>query len=525
MKKSHEKMNNNWIVKNEEVIRFLKVFVINLGVFFVICETFVLNQHFATDDYGMILQQKQTAWDVILISYRNSLGAVYLFFQKIGINVVLNQAVLGIVMILVMSFSVTMITQMVLQELKSNLDEQNKKVAHSIVIIIDLGSLLLFANAFLSEWLWFSMAYVQWIGAILGMTLAIFFLQKSEHRFRNWCIATIFLFGAVGFYQMILAQFAFIVMTIIFIRNRGRITKNAILDTVRAAILAPIGVGGQVVLTKMIQKILQKDAIVRVHKDRDWQKLFEEFIKYQGKLWTNGLGLLPNCIMLIMLILMVGVLMSLLFQKKPKWDTILFMLIVIISGTSVVNMIPFVQGSMWIPARVMLPIFGVFSVFSWLIGFWVYQNDCVQKVIINTTIILMIVFLAVNGRVVQKEATVAIKTNVLDQYDIKEIDRAITEHEEINGVVINKVGFCKDKYPLNKYYDIKNSKYSYEMQLKAFGADWSMLPAFEFYTGREVQQVAVPQEIQDKYVNNNWNYRSVSSQLTFEGDTVYVCCY
>ena len=210
--------------------KYYFVFVVNLIVCWIAYGIYAVGVHFSTDDYYALYMQRDTAYDVIGMSYRNILGVLYLVLNKMGVNVVFQQRYFCAFCIIIMGIAATVLTYIVFNVIrnKSNIS----------MILINIGSVVLFVNVFASEWMWYSLAYLQWIIAISGMVSAVYFLSQKDNLNRNFAMASIGLFVAAGAYQSILAQYAFCIMCIIFIQNEWRITKYTVVSVIRAVLAA-----------------------------------------------------------------------------------------------------------------------------------------------------------------------------------------------------------------------------------------------------------------------------------------------
>ena len=63
------------------------------------------------------------------------------------------------------------------------------------------------------------------------------------------------------------------------------------------------------------------------------------------------------------------------------------------------------------------------------------------------------------------------------------------------------------------------------MNVRGWAKDWSIPGMIEFYTGRKLNLIEMPEEVfKDKFENKNWNYFN-ENQLFFDKDTVYICVY
>ena len=58
-----------------------------------------------------------------------------------------------------------------------------------------------------------------------------------------------------------------------------------------------------------------------------------------------------------------------------------------------------------------------------------------------------------------------------------------------------------------------------------FLADWSSVSALNYYTGRALELVSVPDYIVEYYAEFNWDEADWDKQLVFDSDAVYICVF
>ena len=488
------------------------LFLINLIVCWIAYGIYTIAVHFSTDDYYALFSQRDTAYDVIGMSYRNVLGVVYIILDKLGINVVAAQQFFCIFFIIVTAVAITLTSYIVYTELK------NKNII--AFISVDIGAIMIFVNIFTSEWMWYSLAYIQWSIAIIGCVLALYFLSRKERLLCNTLYACMTLFIAAGCYQAILAQFAFCIMCIIFIQNDWKITRSAIFSGMRSVLAAGFGVGANIISTKILGFVGLMEQEPRTSRSgKGLLQLLLDYMDSQRYIWRDSIGMLPDFVMLIVGCILIIVTIIIFVRKRCHLDTWLFMLLILISGHCVIFMSQYMQGSVWMPARMSVPVFCMFTVLIWIIA----DSDMIKSKYIVAAV--NIIFVAVNIFFIQTEAVDTYKTNELDRQYANMISNRIQKYEAKNNICVSKIGLCMDRYPLKKYYDIIHDSYSGEMQLKAFYTEWSGIYALDYYMERDFEEVDVPSEYARLFSENNWNQIDLDEQLIFDGDTVYICLY
>ncbi|MDO4305135.1 MAG: hypothetical protein Q4D94_14615, partial [Bacillota bacterium] len=175
-------------------------------------------------------------------------------------------------------------------------------------------------------------------------------------------------------------------------------------------------------------------------------------------------GMLPKGVLLAGLLLLSIILCSKMYRKKEKIITYLYIVIILFSGQTVMYLAVLMQGTIWLPARILLPIFGIFSILIWLICHYSSEKEINARKIL---IVIITFFIGVNFYSVQKNAADALITNNLDRFYIETINNYISKYEQDNNLQITEAGFCSDASRQSKYKNnINNSAYFGELSKK-----------------------------------------------------------
>lgn len=505
------------MIERQSMKRFWKLFLCNLIIFVLFCGFFVFNKHFSTDDYNAYYDQRGNAYSVIQLSYRNFLGLLYIFLNYIHINVVENQVILGALLIICLSFAVTGISN----EINSLINDQENNYKS---ILINLGAVILFGNAFLAEWLWFSLGYIQWAFAAVTAIYGAICIGKSEKIDKRWLLGTILWFLAAGNYQIILVSAVYIVMIITFFRWMGVIKKESILAVIRAALSACIAIVGNIFTTKILAVMGFISSGSRMDIDlSDIKALLIEIVKMQKTIWVDSEGMLPKGLLLGLLLLLLSVLFIGMYRRKEKLLTYLYIIIILLSGQAVLYLAVLMQGTIWLPARILLPLFGVFSILIWLICYYLTEKKIIFPRIL---MVIIIFFIGVNFCSVQKNAADALITNNLDKFYIEAINNYISKYEQENNLQIAEAGFCSDASRQTKYGNyINNNTYFGELSNKGFATEWSDIQTLNYYTGRSLIKTEMPEDIKEYFLSQNWMGYDAEEQIVFRENCVYICIY
>ena len=108
---------------------------------------------------------------------------------------------------------------------------------------------------------------------------------------------------------------------------------------------------------------------------------------------------------------------------------------------------------------------------------------------------------------------------------MEEINRRICNYENQNSIQITKVGFCSDAFISYKYYNFIETTAYGDMCANPFLSDWSSANALNYYSGRSLEMVSVPDYIVEYYKELNWDEADWDNQLVFDNDAVYICVF
>lgn len=494
-----------------------KLFLFNLAVSILFIGTFIFNQHLSADDYWLYYQQKTGAMTDIQQNMRIFSGGAGCLLDALGINVVSYQLFFGTLLILTFAWASTKITIEVVSAL--GVHENPEKIA-----FVNGAALILFFNASVSEILYYSGAYVQWIIGILGFTYGAICISREVKVSLNVVVGLAALTITAGSYQTFLSQYIYIAMALIYIRNDGRINKKSVLEVVRAIIAAGMA---------MAVNILGRGLLISVgiiakgsRMDFEWSKMpqiFKDIVRSQWAIWVEGIGIYPTGLLAMALFLIMGILIMIIIKKKAKADEIIFLAAVLSSGFFVMYMAQIMQGYIRVTNRGMYAVFGLYTVGLWIICY--YLKDDSWKNIRRLGSYLICAFLIYSCIEINRVAVDVMKTNALSKCYIEEISQRIASYENQNNIRITKMGFCRDASVNYRYYDyIETGAYG-DMCANTFLAEWSDLNSIKYYSDREFERVRVPDDIQAYCAEINWDEADWDHQLFFDKEAVYICLF
>ncbi len=498
---------------------FRRTLLINLCVYTLTFFLLIFNKHFSMDDYVTYFDQKGVAATVSSASYRICLGILLYILNFFGINVTDCQIYFGILLVIILAWCTTKITSVIYNEIQS----PSKKLSYSL---INIGSIILFANVFLTEWLWYALAYLQWGLSIVGMTYGAIYITKTNKNIKNWIIGFAFLILAAGSYQISIAYYVCVVMVLVFLKNSGNFDKSAVVSILQAAFAAVLAIIGTILITKLLVGvgILVNDGRIKLD-GTDIESLLKGIVTCLWSVWIHGLGILPKGSMVIVLTIVLLVTVSQMHNCKVEIFTGIYSVIVLLSGQCVMFIALFLQGNFNPTPRTMVPTFGLFSICAWLFVYFYNTSQTSDLMNIKIMITVFAAFIFLNILKIQGVSIDIIKTNTLDQYYINEINECIQNYEERENIDIKKVGFCNDANISYRYYSSIDNNVLGDMLGKAFINDWSDANALNYYTGRNLEKIEVSQKIQEYFGEKDWDNAYLEQQIIYDGDKIYICVY
>lgn len=499
-----------------ESTRYFGLFLFNLFVCILFLGTFVFNEHLSVDDYALYYQQKQAALTDIKQNLRMVSGGGYYLLDALGINIVSQQMVFGSILIITFAWVITRITFEIINMMEIQKDLEK-------ILFIDGITMILFLNASVSEYLYYAGVYAQWIVGILGFTYGAICISKDKRVLLNGLIATLALVITVGSYQMFLAQYIYVAMTLIYIRNHGEISKKFIVEVGRAIMAAIAAMAINILGCKILifNGIIDEGS----RADFNWLKipqLVKDIIFSQRSIWIEGMGLYQKGSMAVILFFILGILFWILYRKKTGICGFAFVAGILASGFCVMYMAQIMQGYIRVTNRGMYAVYGIYTSGLWLISYYLFENN--WKLVRRFGFCMISAFLVYSSVKINDVAINVMKTNALSRCYIEEIIRRIENYEKQNDR-ITKIGFCRDASVSYRYYDFIETMAYGDMCANPFLAEWSDINSIRYYTGRDFERVDVPDQVQELCAGINWDEADWDNQLFFDNDAVFICLY
>lgn len=477
----------------------------------------IILTHFSSDDYLCYYSQIEESNSVIAASYRWVLGMAYRVLNAVGINVVAYRILFGVLLLMGLALCCTAI-YLEMVELCPAMENGKKKT------VLFLATLLFWGNVFETEWMWFNLAYIQWLLSALGATFGAIACVKYKQSLRGFLLSAMFLFIMMGSYQGGAAQYVYLILVFSFLQSRGKLTGKTVCAWLYAAAALAVATIADLALVMVGIKSGAFIANSRIGAAEGILAKLPAFcqtiLAAQKNIWVYGLGIAPKYLLPAFLALLLGCLTYTLLKNKSSVGTYLFAIILLLSGMIVVYLIQLVAADIWLALRVCVPLLCVYPCMLWMITF-LNQED--SKVITATGFaacaLLICSILITNYQAINLSyATVA------DKLYFNRVKYKISEYEKDSGVEVRNVGFCNDQNTMWRENIQKYVPYS-ELGTRAVTTAWSDIYALNYLTDSNYVKTEVPDRVKALFSAQDWTCEDLSEQMIFDEDTVYICVY
>lgn len=498
--------------------RKLNLFLVNTIILFASLGFFIFSRHFSSDDYFCCYQQIEEGFGCIFMNGRLPLGLLYILLDLVNINVVKHQFFFGSCLILMFALACTMLTLQVHR--LSGLTNQ-KSIS---IYLLNLGSLLFILNPLIVDWLWFSLAYLQWGGStLLAICASCYFISAETTPCKRAVITTLLLLAAIGFYQTVIVYYVLSVMMFVFLKRNGTLTKDTIGEILAAAIPAIVSmlievafmklcrflianIGGFDLGTRIAFSVSQIPGIIR-----QYTLTLLEFVK-------TGLFFWPRCVIRIAASLFCVLLAAEKLIFRSKWN-FAYMLLVPVSGVIVDLLLHLGQADFAMTGRMIISLMFLFTIAAWM-GM-LAGNKYTQYL----AAVLSAVFLVLNFAMIQIHTSDCRKQMDMEQQEAVEIIDTIEAYEASQGVQIQSIGFITSgtQHPAQSYF---TQQYGGEFLARSLAIDWSNIQLLNYYSGRNWAKITdIPEWVSSQALSWDGTELALSNQLIFDGNIAYIYVY
>lgn len=498
----------------------IKIFAVNFAVIAAFWGRWVFTTHYAVDSYSCYFADGDAGFGEISRNYRFFMGLFTILCGKLNMNRVTYQILFGCVSLLIIIAAVSILS---IELLKYYPDKKKTW------IYVDLGTLLIVGNFMMTEWFYFVECYMNWAAALSGAIFgAVFFSRKGA---LNKLISFVFLLLMCGTYQSAIALYVFIVMTYVFLKNDGKLSKKSVFQILGAAGILILAFAANMLLVKCFVSLNHLSTSERIDFSPEFiLSSFKNVLYIQKQVFIQGFGVFPKYVLLVAAVLCIFAALFLYVKGKIGANSFLFALLTMFSGLITLYLTACVQVDFWFPMRVAATIFGFYSCAVWIIVFIISKSRSnVGEIITAAASFLCAFFLIADLIISHRILNDVITTNSSDKAYISRIEERIEEYESQSECTVTSIAFLCDKSITAKYFDsIYSKNYFGEMCEKSLFPDWSDLTSVNFYTGRNYTKInlsAVPASVYEYAQSKNWRAENLNEQLVFDGTSLYVIVY
>lgn len=384
-------------------------------------------QHFSIDSFNTLMDDKQQAY-VHLTNGRFAATLLVLLIDKLGLNLVTDAAFWTVVFMGCCVLCEYYITKYVSE--KSKIESAEK------IIIINVGSILIFQNVFIAEWYYFLEALPIYTLAVVSVVFSALCFMKTG--WKNQLCSFFLLAAAYNSYQVTLSFYVFFVLFFILQESDFVFVKSIIYKVLKAAGFCVTVFFTNFAVTKYLI------AIGKISGSRYSGLSFhniivntKKVIGYQNLIWIKADGMMPGPWMLVMLVLLI-VIVFLSVRQQCNASDIVFMFVMLFGGAAVTH-IPFlIQQDCWMSPRSVVPLFCIYAVLIFYIAIRCGRN---ARLICLVCSCIFCCCMAESVSVYRKDIQYS---NERDKELVMQIQSEIEEYERKNNLEILYLGFGSD---------------------------------------------------------------------------------
>lgn len=495
-------------------LEYIKKNKINIFIFlgmlmftFIICSNF-LKVHYSNDSYYVSAYGYAYYARHFLLSNRIFSALFLLIFKWLDIPFYKELSIMAVILTVVMVMSWFILYKFVIKLMK-----KEKSILYNI--LIGLASFLVVFNMCTAE----GLLYVE-VGTMpFGILFAILgsCILATDRKFK-YVISLILITISGLFYQATSAIFVLLALVLIAIKHRGNI-KLIIKDTIFIAVIYGIAMLVNLIGVKIWDKVL--DYEFRKFEVPSITAIFATILKFGEIILIDNVGIGPKYLYLALIaILTVIFIIGIILRKKDYFMILEYFTLIILS--IIVPIVPILATpieAQYIEPRMAMcfgSIIGILVIF--LLALVEIDKNKYLLIALSITTVINFMF---NSVFLIEASTATLVTNKLDEFIAKEVIKEMELYEKNTGEEIKNIGVAFDKN-YTMYYEGEPALRCYNV--RSMGTNWTIKEVITTFTGRAFKNTNVPQDIKEKFLQNDWD-RYSKEQLIFEGENLYICIY
>lgn len=494
-------------------LEYIKKNKINIFIFlgmlifaFIVCSNF-LKEHYTNDSYYISAYGYDYYVRHFLLSNRMFSALFLLIFKWLDIPFYKEITIMAVILTFIMVLAWFILYKFVIKLMK-----KEKSIIYNI--LIGLASFLVVFNMCTAE----GLLYVE-VGTMpFGILFAILgaCILATDRKFK-YVISLILVTMSGLFYQATSAMFVLLALVLIAIKHKGNI-KAIIKDTIFIAVIYGIAMIVNFIGVKIWAKILGDE--FRKFEMPSIAAILATILKFGETILIDNVGIGPKYFYLALIaILTVIFIIGIILRKKDYFMILEYVTLIILS--IVIPIIPILAtpATQYIEPR-MAMCFG--SIIGILIIFLLAVVEIDRNKYLLIAVATITIFnLIINSVFLITASSATLVTNRLDHFIVKDIIQEIEKYETTSGKTIKNVGIAFDK-KYTMYYEGEPALRCYNV--RSMGTSWAVKEIISTFTGRTFKNTNVPQDIKEKFLQNDWD-RYNKEQLVFEEENLYICIY
>lgn len=470
-----------------------------------------IREHYATDTY-VILQNGLSPQHFINIG-RLSIAAISSLLEMLSIETITAEYQSFFTILSILLFGISgYIAMMLFLNLRNNWDSIS-----TIVLCLSISTF--FFNVFYTDWYQYPEHLIFYA---VGLLLAIYATKLLVCRKSPAGIIFSFLllFVAINFYQSVGAHFVILSILYIYLKeDKKSFVKLTIEATPAFLIYVFVGIVNLVSLKLLAFETTDRSDISNTSITQN----ILDILSVQGKLWKDGIGILPSYFFIFVLILIISLYFVEVFYFSKKhliFKTLILILILAISF--IVIMAPHLfTNNVWMAQRTIPMFLGLPGIVGIMLAFITKKDTLVLQIkkLAKFALAMSLIIYFISTQFV---ASSLFSTNITDQEVVKLYYREVEKYERKTGIKVEYIATTKDARPMWKYKDVINS---INMNNRALLTDWAFTPLMNFSTGRNFSPKAMDKDIYEQYFEGkNWDNFD-PEQVVIVGNTAYIAIY
>lgn len=494
-------------------LEYIKKNKINIFIFlgmlifaFIVCSNF-LKEHYTNDSYYISAYGYDYYVRHFLLSNRMFSALFLLIFKWLDIPFYKEITIMAVILTFIMVLAWFILYKFVIKLMK-----KEKSIIYNI--LIGLASFLVVFNMCTAE----GLLYVE-VGTMpFGILFAILgaCILATDRKFK-YVISLILVTMSGLFYQATSAMFVLLALVLIAIKHKGNI-KAIVKDTIFIAVIYGIAMIVNFIGVKIWAKILGDE--FRKFEMPSIAAILATILKFGETILIDNVGIGPKYFYLALIaILTVIFIIGIILRKKDYFMILEYVTLIILS--IVIPIIPILAtpATQYIEPR-MAMCFG--SIIGILIIFLLAVVEIDRNKYLLIAVATITIFnLIINSVFLITASSATLVTNRLDHFIVKDIIQEIEKYETTSGKTIKNVGIAFDK-KYTMYYEGEPALRCYNV--RSMGTSWAVKEIISTFTGRTFKNTNVPQDIKEKFLQNDWD-RYNKEQLVFEEENLYICIY